>query len=182
MAKVKNHFGSQLFLFADKFNKNLEDVFSGSVIIEYDLISHTNIGLISFSKKEKELELFNTLVSHFDRQYKKARVIINHKNDALLMYQLGASNSHAYKLKTQNDYKALSSISKALEHYQNLLIFHPIFNHQKDSFQASIEPITSKEMTALKKINSKIDDDWNIYLDHMTRQLKDSFSRFQAVK
>ena len=98
------------------------------------------------------------------------------------MYQLGASNSHAYKLKNQNDYKALLSISKALEHYQNVLKFHPIFNYQKDSFQTSIKPITSKEMTALKKINRKIDDDWNIYLDHMTRQLKDSFSRFQAVK
>ena len=182
MSNKKPRPGSQLFLFADKFNKNLEDIFSGSVIFEYDLLSHTNIGLTSFSKKEKELQLLNALVAHFDRQYKKARVITNYKDDALLMYQLGASNSHAYKLKNQKDYKDLSSLANAFENYKNLIKLNGIFNHQKQSFKSFIKPLSRKELATLRQKNSKIELEFNNYLKHLDDQLNDSFSCFKAVK
>ena len=183
MAKKKPRFESQLFLFADDFSPLLEDWFAGNVIFEYDLIPNNQSIISPQFTNDEELEIFNLFVEEFDVQYKKARLILNYSEIGLFMYGLTASNSHAYKLIADEDYKKLKKLRKALDYYKVIKHNSNQFNFLSSSFQSYVKPISKNDLAKLKTVSKSTAESINTYLELTKQQLHNSFtSYFSALK
>ena len=184
MAKKKPRFESQLFLFADDFSPLLEEWFAGNVIFEYDLIPNNQSIISPQFTNDEELKIFNLFVEEFDVQYKKARLILNFSEIGLFMYGLtAASNSHAYKLIEDEDYKKLKKLRKALDYYKAIKHNSNQFNVLSSSFQSYVKPISKNDLAKLKTASKSTAESINTYLELTKQQLHNSFtSYFSALK
>lgn len=179
MAKRKLRPQSQLFLFADKFDKHLEDWFAGNLIFEYDLIPNNPQPFFEDDdedENEKEILILNSLVTHFDKQYKKARLILNYNEQGLLLYQLHSTNSHAYKLETNADYKNLERINNLFLFYKALRETNNNYQFQSASIQKYIKPSLSKaDFSNLKNLSTVCASSHSVYVDEVEQQLEQAF-------
>lgn len=182
MVKKKTYFYSQLFLFADKFNSNFESCFSNKLVESYIFLPNKKSSLQINPNHPQELTIFNQFVSKFDKQYKEVRIVFNHNESQLLLYQLSSSNLHAYILRNKKDYKTLINFNVALNYINQL---------ESMSYQLSLysipvylvtESLTKSSRSSLKKSSTNAVKAYVDYLQKANDLAYQAFiNNFRAV-
>ncbi len=158
MVKKKTYFNSQLFLFADKFSPNFDIYFSNKLIESHTFLQNKTSSLQINSDYPQELKIFNHFVSKFDKQYKEVRIVLNHNESQLLLYQLSNSNLHTYLLRNKESYKTLVNFGVALDYidqlesmsYKLFLYSIPIYSVTQSLAKSSRSTLKKSSTTAIK--------------------------------
>jgi hypothetical protein len=103
---------SQLFLFSNDFEKNIDIWFSTSLILEIELKKR----LENFD----ELEAINEVLSAFNKQFKKVTVIINPKESARVLPSLSGQFGQIVYVEGLSGYSKLASYCQCVKRYFDL--------------------------------------------------------------
>lgn len=103
---------SQLFLFSDDFEKNIDTWFSSSIIFEIDLKKRI--------ENFDELEAINEVLSAFNKRFKKVTVIVNPKESARALPSLSGKFRQIVYVEGLSGYSNLASYCQCVNRYFDL--------------------------------------------------------------
>ena len=140
---------SQLFLFSNKLNRNIDSYFSGNVILEIKLSSYD---YPYHDEAKKVVDFMNTYCkSRAIKPYKYMTVVLNYKATGLTLTTLSGEYDYPIAVHGSLGYKQLATIHSAYEMLKKRL---DAFEHYKSctlSFAhiSKSEPINLPERTVL---------------------------------
>jgi len=136
---------SQLFLFSNKLNKNIDTYFSGNVILEIELSSYD----YKYHDEAKKVVEFmeNHCKSSSIKPYKFMTVIVNYKANGLTLANLSGDYNYPIAIHGSLGYKQLDTIHSA---YEALIYSLLIFQSYKEcslsyALSARLDPINLSE-------------------------------------
>ena len=104
---------SQLFLFSNKLNKNIDTYFSGNVVLEIELSSYD---YPYHDEAKKVVDFMNTYCkSRAIKPYKFMTVVLNYKSTGLTMTTLSGEYDYPIAVDGSAGYKQLATIHSAYE-------------------------------------------------------------------
>jgi hypothetical protein len=144
---------SQLFLFSNKLNKNIDSYFSGNVIFEIELKGYD---YKYHDEAKKVVDFMNTYCkSRAIKPYKFMTVVVNYKPAGLTMASLTGDYDYPIAIHGTTGYKQLAIVHStfeilkqrlnAFEHYESCTISY--------AHIAKIDPINLSERSAISLIN-----------------------------
>ena len=160
---LKARFASQLFIFSDKYIENIDSLFSGSVIVEYDL--HTDNLHAEF---DDELILMSVLARNLINDYQKMTLVINYSHQGLLLAKQAGGNE-IFKLRENKDYEILVNLYNAVISYYNTYESIPNARFFAESTLNNVTKLNSKnpftQITKLASYLTEINDQHEAVID-----------------
>lgn len=143
---------SQLFLFSNKLNKNIDRYFSGNVVLEIELTSYD---YPYHDEAKKVVDFMNIYCkSRAIKPYKFMTVVLNYKATGLTLTTLSGEYDYPIAVHGSTGYKQLAMVHTAYEMLKNRL---NIFEHYTSctlsyALVAKMEPIkiSEREVVSLK--------------------------------
>ena len=157
--RVKKHkLGStkpatQLFLFSNKLNKNIDSYFSGNVIFEIEL---SRYDYKYHDEAKKVVDFMNSYcLSRSIKPYKFMTVILNYKSTGLTMASLSGDYDYPIAIHGKTGYDQLATIHTAFERLKLRLNAFEQYKNFTLSYShiAKIEPINLPERSVKSLIN-----------------------------
>lgn len=146
---------SQLFMFSNKLNKNVDHWFSGNIVIE-SVVSDYNF------KKHKEAghatNIMFSLQEHRRlKPFKYITIVLNYKPSAVTMATISGEYEYMLAAHGTRGYKDLELISKALIAQQSAIDHFASYKKQMNIFVDSLESIsTPANKNFVKSIRSSL--------------------------
>ena len=132
---------SQLFLFSNKLNKNIDSYFSGNVIFEIELNGYD----YKYHEEAKQVVDFMNIYceSRAIRPYKYLTVVLNYKPTGLTLATLSGEYDYPIAIHGSSGYKQLTILHKAYETLSDRLSSFEDYRSATTSFAyiAMNEPI-----------------------------------------